>query len=154
MTNGLVMLLVGIAVQVVTTVDAETFDLSPDRNQYCRKADGSEVDLQAVALLQNKKFDLQPYGVAAVLSLDRDWIDIKGAEGSKVRPYRQDIGYAAVPGESLDVDLSIALYQGRALLHWKETYKHTAARLGLFAIKSDGRLEPLCIGGPTVIVSH
>jgi hypothetical protein len=138
----------------VLTVDPATFELSPDRPEYCRKANGSEVDLQTVALLKNDKLDLRPYGLKAIVSIDGDWINVSATPGSPIRSYKQDIGYAALGGESLDVDLSIALYEGRVLLHWKETFKHREARLGLLRFKDDGHLETLCVGGPTVVVSH
>jgi len=136
------------------TVNSEAFDLSPDRPEYCRKPDGTEIDLLRVALLANNKLDLRPYGVSATLSLDGDWIEVRATPDSTVRTYKQNIGYEAVRGERLDVDLAIALYENRPLLRWKETFKHRAARQGLFSIKSDGHLEPLCSGGPTVTVDH
>ena len=64
------------------------------------------------------------------------------------------MAYGALPGERVDVDLSIALHEGRPLLYWKETFKHSAARLGLFSINHEGGLKPLCVGGPTVVSSH
>jgi hypothetical protein len=151
MIGGFVVL-AGLAAQGLT-VDSDTFDLFPDRPEYCRKGDGSEVDLKAVALLRNETLDLRGYGIPGILTIDGDSMELK-ATGKPAQTYQQDMAHNALPGERVDVDLSIALYQGRPLLYWKETFKHTAARLGLFAIKNDGWLEPLCVGGPTVVSSH
>jgi hypothetical protein len=151
---GLVAFLLLGSGEPVQTVGPEEFHLAPEQKEYCRKSDGSEVDLRTVALLKNEKLDLRPYGVGAIVTVDRDWIDVSASRDRSVRSYRQDVGYGAVPGESLDVDLSLALYQGRPFLHWKETFKHRAARLGLLSFKADGHLEPFCVGGPTVTVAH
>jgi|GEM_PF-5974442 len=152
MIEGLQLLFIAAAAQGLT-VDSETIDLFPERPEYCRTSEGRDIDLLTVTLLKNDRLDLSAYSIPAVVIIDRDWIDVR-SKAAPVRSYKQDIGYAAMPGESLDLDLSIALYQGRPLLHWKETFKHRAARLGLMTFKPNGHVEPLCVGGPTVTVSH
>ncbi len=134
-------------------VESETFDLFPERPEYCRTSEGRDIDLLTVTLLKNDRLDLSVYSIPAIVIIDDDWIDVR-SKAASVQSFKQDIGYAASRGESLDVDLSIALYQGRPLLHWKETFKHRTARLGLMTFKSNGHVEPLCVGGPTVTVSH
>ncbi len=72
------------------TVDRNTFDLSPDKPEYCRKADGSEVDLRVVALLRNETLDLRSYGIPAILFIDGDSMEMK-ATGKPARTYQEDM---------------------------------------------------------------
>jgi hypothetical protein len=86
--------------------------------------------------------------------LDGESVSLKRVEGeSGEGEYVSNIGTEVDDSVDLDVQLKLALYGGRPVIYWKETYLHRMYRQGLFGL-GDWKVAPLCEGTGGLYRSH
>ena len=113
-----------------------------------------EVDLRRVMFLQNSSIDTDgPTGPFRV-SLHGETIHIQPLpSGSERGTYVNNVGYAVDPRADIDLNLKLALVDGKLVLYWKETFQYRAYRQGIFEITRQGITE-VCQGHGGMSRSH
>lgn len=152
---GMISLIAALLTQL-TPVGAVPTTLPPTRLDGvvgCEGRDG-RVDMARVMILENRTLIVDGGTGPLRLRLNGEtFYSEEMGENSRHRTYLNRIDTLVQPGEGLDIDLKLAVLNGRLLLYWRETYQHQFWRYGLIAIEGralfgDERLamRPLCQG--------
>jgi hypothetical protein len=107
------------------------------------------VDMRRVMFLENKRLDyVLPSGLHR-FEVDGEnlrIIDISESGTGYAYSYRVDLELERELGP-MDLIVKLALFQGRLMVFWKESYLHRSYRQGLLTVEApDLRLVPFCIG--------
>lgn len=115
---------------------------------------GGSVDMRRVMFLENRTLVID--GATGPLQIEVDGEDFaieEIGEGSGRRTYAERVDAMVEPDEDLDIELKLALVDGRLALYWRETYQNRFYRQGLLAIEGraffnpeDRGLRPQCEG--------
>jgi hypothetical protein len=139
-------------VSPVTTVPPmRPFNLAA--SEICEGSAGP-IDMARVMFLENRTLDFDGATGPLQLRLDGEtFYSEEVGEHSGHRTYFNRIDALVQSGEDIDIDLKLALLNGRLVLYWRETYQHRFWRYGLVSI--EGRalfgddavaMRPLCNG--------
>lgn len=112
------------------------------------------VDMRRVMFLENRTLVID--GATGPLQIRVDGEDFaveEIGENSGHRIYAEPMNAMVEPDEDLDIELKLALVDGRLALYWRETYRNRFYRQGLLTIEGraffnaeDRGLRPLCEG--------
>lgn len=96
-------------------------------------AGGKRFDLRRVMFLENRSIDIDGPDGPLRISLDEDSINIEALGGKARRStYVNKIPYEI--GDDVDVQLKLALHDGKLVLYWKESFLYRTYRQGMFSI--------------------
>lgn len=119
----------------------------------CEGGNG-RIDMRRVMFLENRTLEVDGGTGPLRLRLDGEtFYSEEIGERSERRTYFNRIDAMVQPGEDLDIELKLALVNGRLVLYWRETYQNRFYRQGLLTI--EGRalfgddeqvMTPLCVG--------
>jgi hypothetical protein len=140
-------------VSPVTSVPTIPPPTSLDSTEMC-VGSGGRINMDRVMILENRTLVVDGGTGPLRLRLEGEtFYSDEVGEHSRHRTYSNWIGTFVQPGAELDIDLKLALLNGRLLLYWRETYQHRFWRFGLITI--EGRalfgedaiaMRPLCEG--------
>jgi hypothetical protein len=142
-----------VQVSPVTAVPQMPPPLLLDTSEVCEGSAG-RIDMARVMFLENRTLNIDGATGPLQLRLEGETFHSEElGERSRHRAYSNWIGTMVQPGADLDIDLKLALLNGRLLLYWRETYQHRFWRYGLITL--EGRalfgddavaMHPLCEG--------
>jgi hypothetical protein len=117
--------------------------------------DNGPIELRRALFLENRVLDFVGDGGPMRIALLGQIVRISSLSSSgDEHIYRRDIGESISGQESAaDVNLKLALLEGRLVVYWCETYRHRIYRQGLFRVNGM-ELAALCHGRAGSETSH
>ncbi|HVQ08927.1 MAG TPA: hypothetical protein VMS43_10895 [Allosphingosinicella sp.] len=128
-------------------------ELRLDTTGSCEGQRGS-VDMRRVMFLENQMLVIDGATGPLQIEVEGENFSVEEiGEGSGHRTYAEPMDGVIEPDEDLDIELKLALVDGRLALYWRETYRNRFYRQGLLTIEGraffnaeDRGLRPLCEG--------
>lgn len=124
-----------------------------DGTEWC-EGSGSRINMDRVMFLENRTLAVDGGTGPLLLRLEREtFYADETAEQSRHRTYFNKIDALIQPGANLDIDLKLALLNGRLLLYWRERWEDRFWRFGLITIEGQALfgddavpMRPFCEG--------
>jgi hypothetical protein len=110
---------------------------------FCRTGQGEFLDLNRVLFLENRSVT-PSHGEARRIRVDGEVLSIERLSSSP-RTYTYSIDDEINETAPPDVDLKLVIVDGELAVYWRETFRHTQYRQGIFRIVGE-RISPWCEG--------
>jgi hypothetical protein len=139
---------VGVAVPSVRSSDVNL----PDPMGYC-EGSGRRINLRRLWSLADREVEIDSAHGPALASVQGEYLFIyaRGRSGRRAL-FGANIGSEASPQIDIDVELELAVLDGRLVVYWKETYQNRVYQQGIFNIEGE-QITFLCRGRGGMTIS-